>query len=264
MRYLLIVLVLFSACAPKSSPTGNNASITILSYNIHHANPPSKPNVIDLEAIAKAINAQQPHLVALQELDMNTKRSGATLNQAQELGRLTGMYFFFAKTIDYDGGEYGIGILSKFPLKNINHNMLPTAAGTNGEPRGMVAAEIELPNHKKIIFASTHLDAQRNDTNRLLQIHAITDILKTKKLPVIIAGDFNAEPSSRIIQHLDEYLTRTCVNGCGFTIPEKNPTKTIDFIAYRPSAKFEVIEHKVIDEPYASDHLPVKAILKLN
>lgn len=264
MRYLLACLVLLSACAPQSSPHAGNTTITVLSYNIHHANPPSQPGVIDIEAIANVINAQQPQLVALQELDVNTKRSGSTLNQAEELGRLTDMHFYFAKTIDYDGGEYGIGLLSKFPLRYIKQTMLPTAAGTNGEPRCMAAAEIELPNRKKILFVSTHLDAQRNDTNRLLQIRAISDILQEQKLPVVIAGDFNAAPSTRIIQHLDQHFTRTCVTGCGFTIPEKNPTKTIDFIAYRPSAAFEVMEHQVIDEPYASDHLPVKAVLKLN
>ena len=140
--------------------------------------------------------------------------------------------------------------------------MLPTADGTNGEPRGLITAEVKISKNKKILFACTHLDAQRNDTNRLLQINAITDILKKSKLPVIIAGDLNAEPSSRIIQHLDEHLKRTCITGCGFTIPEKNPVKTIDFIAYTPGA-FEVKDHTVIDEPYASDHLPVKAVLKL-
>lgn len=30
--------------------------LKVLSYNIHHANPPSKPDAIDLEAIARVIN----------------------------------------------------------------------------------------------------------------------------------------------------------------------------------------------------------------
>jgi endonuclease/exonuclease/phosphatase family metal-dependent hydrolase len=262
--FYFVALAVLLGCSRKLTSASNNKveSITVLCYNIHHANPPSKPGVIDINAIANVINQQQPHLVALQELDVHTKRSGTALHEAEELGRLTGMHFYFFKTIDYDGGEYGIGILSKYKLGATKGYHLPTAAGTNGEPRALATAEVELPNHKKILFASTHLDAQRNDTNRVLQIKAILEILKKESLPVIIAGDFNADPASAVIQQLDSHFTRTCVTGCGFTIPETKPVKTIDFIAYSPSTAFSVTDHKVIDEKYASDHLPVRAVLQ--
>jgi endonuclease/exonuclease/phosphatase family metal-dependent hydrolase len=253
-------------CNRKSIPDADHRQseeITVLCYNIHHANPPSKPGLIDVIAIANVIKQQQPQLVALQELDVHTKRSGTKLHELKALGRLTGMYYYFFKTIDYDGGEYGIGILSKYKLGATRGYHLPTAAGTNGEPRGLATAEVELPNHKKILFASTHLDAQRNDTNRVLQIKAILEILKKETRPVIIAGDFNADPASAVVQQLDSYFTRTCITGCGFTIPETRPTKTIDFIAFSPSTAFSVTDHKVIDEKYASDHLPVRAVLKI-
>jgi endonuclease/exonuclease/phosphatase family metal-dependent hydrolase len=259
MKYLLFVLLL-AGCAQHINSSAIDGPVTVLSYNIHHANPPSKPGVIDLEAIAKVIREQQPQLVALQELDVNTKRSGATLNEAQELGKLTGMHHYFGKTIPHDGGEYGIGILSKYPLTKIGHYMLPTRGG---EPRAMVTAVITLPNRRQFVFACTHLDAQRNDSSRILQINAINDILAKEKLPVVIAGDFNATPGSEVVNRLDSRFTRTCLTNCGFTIPEKNPTKTIDFIAYAPQTAFDVIDYQVIDEPYASDHLPVKAILKI-
>src|SRR5262245_12961345 len=110
--FALAAFCLFISCNRHANPTaGKNNTISVLSYNIHHANPPSRADVIDIEAIAKVINQQQPQLVALQELDVHTKRSGVTLHEAQELGRLTGMQYYFFKTIDYDGGEYGIGIL---------------------------------------------------------------------------------------------------------------------------------------------------------
>ncbi|WP_350340251.1 hypothetical protein [Paraflavitalea speifideaquila] len=80
---------------------------------------------------------------------------------------------------------------------------------------------------------------------------------------VILAGDLNATAGGAVISTLDRHFTRTCVQDCGFTIPVENPSETIDFIAYRPSAGFTVLSHKVIDEKYASDHLPVMAILRL-
>jgi len=268
---LLFMVLTIVSCAKKTVQNSTvpslavrfDGNLRVLCYNIHHANPPSKPNVIDMAAIANVINQQKPHLVALQEVDVNTTRSGVTLNQAEELGRLTGMKAYFGKAIDYAGGEYGIAILSKFTMSAMTNNSLPTADGTGGERRTLVSALITLDNAKKLVFASTHLDAQANDTNRFLQINKILDILKLQQFPVIIAGDFNAVPGTRIINALDSYFTRTCISACGFTIPVINPSKTIDFIAYAPGDKFTVIEHKVIDEKYASDHLPLLSVVRI-
>lgn len=240
-----------------------DGNLRVLTYNIHHANPPSKEGVIDIEAIAEVIRAQAPHLVALQEVDVHTSRSGKTLHQAEELGRLTGMRAYFAKAIDYAGGEYGLAILSKFPLEGVQGVPLPTAEGTGGEPRILLSGVVGLPGGKKIRFACTHLDAQDRDTNRVLQMNRILEVLEGDPLPVVIAGDFNDGPSSRTIALLDSRFTRTCVSNCRPTIPVINPTETIDFIAFRPAGAFAVQEHAVVDEPYASDHLPVRAVLKL-
>ena len=267
--YLLVGLLLSCAGRPiqngEMSRTNDEEGfrLKVLSYNIHHANPPSRKDVIDMEAIANVIRKEDPHLVALQEVDVFTDRSGKSLHQAEELARLTGMKAFFAKAIDYGGGEYGVAILSKLPMENAKNTPLPTAAGTNGERRTLATAEITLPGGKKILFASTHLDAQRADTNRFLQINAIAEIMQNEKLPVVIAGDLNAVPDTRIVAVLDRHFTRTCVTNCGFTIPEKNPKRTIDYIAFKPSAGFSVVEHVVVNENYASDHLPVKAVIQV-
>ncbi len=233
-----------------------------MTYNIHHANPPAG-NTIDMNAIANVIKKENPHLVALQEVDVYTTRSGTGLHQAEELGRLTNMKTFFGKAIDFAGGEYGVAILSKFPMTDMKNRPLPTAAGTSGEARTLASAVITLGNGKKLVFANTHLDAQTSDTNQFLQITRIKELLQLETHPVILAGDFNAIPGTRIINTLDSYFTRTCTTGCGFTIPATNATKTIDFIAYATSDKFTVLEHKVIDEKFASDHLPVFSVVRI-
>ena len=89
----------------KKQDTGGSAVIRVLSYNIHHANPPSRADLIDMKAIANVILSERPDLVALQEADVYTSRSGSSLHQAEELGRLTGMKAYFAKAIDYAGGD---------------------------------------------------------------------------------------------------------------------------------------------------------------
>jgi endonuclease/exonuclease/phosphatase family metal-dependent hydrolase len=263
LRNILYFSLLFITSCGVKKYTGNTIAkteLTIMSYNIHHANPPSKAGYIDVDAIAAVINNQKPDIVALQEVDVNTRRSG--LNEAVILAEKTKMNFYFAKAIDHDGGDYGVAILARYPLSGGITHKLPTAAGTNGEPRVLAMASIAV-NGKKIMLACTHLDAQRSDTNRLLQINAIMDILKKENGPIILAGDLNAAPGGAVINILDQHLTRTCLINCGFTIPVENPNKTIDFIAYKPYAAFTVLSHTVIDEKYASDHLPVMARLQL-
>jgi endonuclease/exonuclease/phosphatase family metal-dependent hydrolase len=274
MKYLIVGLFIITVCCSRNTPQGGSklgdewdtskiADIRVLCYNIHHANPPSKPDFIDIMAIANVIKQHHPDLVALQEVDVFTTRSGKSLHQAEELGRLTGMKTYFAKAIDYAGGEYGVAILSRHPIERTQNHPLSTAAGTDGEARTLATAVITLPQGKKLLFANTHLDAQSNDGNRLLQAQKIVDILKKETLPVILAGDFNAVASTPVMGIFDSYFTRTCMTNCAFTIPVINPSKTIDYIVYAPKNKFKVIQHSVIIETYASDHRPVMATLQL-
>lgn len=237
-------------------------AIKVMSYNIHHCNPPSKPGVIDLDAVAGAINRERPDIVALQEVDINTQRSGK-VNQAAQLALKTGLKsFYFAKAIDHDGGDYGVAILSKYPLNDIQTYALPMDAATKGEPRVLAVAVATLPGGKKLRIASTHLDAQKSSVNRLLQIQAIDSILALDTRPCIIAGDFNAEAHSDVIKILDKGFKRTCTD-CGPTIPVINPQKAIDFIAYKPGKLLALKSHRVVNETYASDHLPVLAVFEL-
>lgn len=233
-------------------------TIKVMAYNIHHANPPSKPDFIDINAIIRVVKAQDPDLLALQEIDVNTERSGP-FNQAKEIANSLDMYFFFGKGIDYDGGEYGVAVLSKWPLSNEQVVKLPTKSGTGGEPRTLTTAMVTTPGGTEIRFGSTHLDAQSEDTNRLLQIEKIVEIGQQETTPFIIAGDFNAVPNSEVINILDYHFERTC-RLCPLTSSANNPVRTIDYIVYHhPQDKFKVKIHEAIDESYASDHRPIVA-----
>ncbi|WP_266202714.1 endonuclease/exonuclease/phosphatase family protein [Pontibacter kalidii] len=252
--------------APVDKPvdgTEKVESVKVMAYNIHHCNPPSKPNLIDLEAIVTAIRTEKPDLLALQEVDAYTERSG-TVNQAQAIASKLQMSYFFAKAIDYKGGEYGVAILSKYPISETVVHRLPTKAGSGGEARVLATAKVTLPDGTFIRFGSTHLDAQSDPANRLLQVEKINEIAAAEALPLIIAGDFNATPGSKEINTLDERFKRTC-QACAPTIPATSPTKAIDFIAYKhPADKFSTLSHKVVNEQYASDHRPVVAVIGIN
>jgi len=120
---------------------------------------------------------------------------------------------------------------------------------------------VQLPCKKRIIFASTHLDLKEG--NRLSQAKALIGHFQDSSLPMILAGDFNALAGSPVMELFDQHFTRTCRSNCAPTIPVKNPDRTIDFIMYKPQAAFKVLSTRVIDEQYASDHLPVVAELEM-
>lgn len=265
-KLLFLLLVLLSAsCGMIRNQTGStgqfsDSELKIMSYNIHIGNPPSKPGLIDLEAIIKTIKAENPDLVSLQEVDVNTMRSGK-INQAEIIARKLGMNFFFAKSIDHDGGDYGVCILSKFPISETKIHRLTTLAGSGGEPRVMATAKIQLKNGKYIRFGATHLDHLNNPSNREIQIEEINKIGSEESLPFIIAGDLNAVTESTVIQQLDKVFNRTC-SQCQPTFPVVKPNRTIDFIAFKKTDSFKTISHQVVQEHYASDHLPVVALLR--
>lgn len=237
-----------------------SGAIRIMTYNIHHCNPPSKGTEIDLASVANVILRENPEIVALQEVDNNTTRSGAG-NQAQQIAAKLGMSYFFAKAINYQGGEYGVAILSKYALSETIINTLPAEQGSTAEVRILATAKVSLPNGTFIRFGSTHFDAQSSSANRDLEAAEINRIATSETLPFIIAGDFNAVPDSDTIQLLDQKFTRTCQQ-CDPTIPAVFPTKSIDHIAFTPAAKFKVITHKVVPDPYPSDHRAVVATLE--
>lgn len=191
---------------------------------------------------------------------MNTARSGK-INQAEIIAKALKMNYYFAKAIDHDGGDYGVCILSKFPISETKIHRLTTVTGTGGEPRVLATVKVLLNNGKTIRFGSTHLDAQAKSINREAQIEDIIRISKEETLPFIIAGDFNAVPGSTVINKLYQNFSNSCQT-CGPTIPVINPKKTIDYIAFRSAKDFSIISHKVVQEHYASDHLPVLAIIK--
>ncbi|GAB2551348.1 endonuclease/exonuclease/phosphatase family protein [Spirosoma aerophilum] len=259
LLFLLLSLASYAYEGP-SDVVRKVKRLKVMTYNIHHCNPPSAGSKIDVEAIGRVITAEKPDFVALQEVDVNTERSGKGVNQAKELARLTGMYFFFSKAIDHQGGDYGVAVLSRFPILDSTRFILPIDPAIGGETRTVAAVTVEPTKGKRIIFASTHLDLK--EPNRLTQAELLIKHFGGTALPVILGGDFNAQADSKVIQLFDQTFVRSC-QPCAPTIPVKNPNRAIDFVMYKQDGSLKSVSTNVIDEQYASDHLPVVAELTL-
>lgn len=255
---LPLVLLTISCSSGKHSKTASQ-KLRVMSYNIHHANPPLLKDSIDIPAIVRAIASQDPHLVALQEVDANTRRSGQG-NQAEMIAEALGMQVYFGKALDFDGGEYGTAILSRFPISETITYLLPGLGGPGAEPRVLTTAKIHLPSGQQLIFGSTHLDHRGDPQSRLLQVREILALAEKDSLPWILAGDLNAKPDSEEMKLLESEFRFTCKE-CPGTFPGEAPDRVIDYIAVR--GKLEVVSHLVVDEPHASDHRPVFAVLRV-
>ena len=244
---LLFVFVLqFASVASQDK----QMKLRIMSYNVRHAAP---------ALVARTVKKHNPDLVALQEIDKNNGRSGIRADQAKEIAKKLKMNYEFFKAIDFSGGEYGIVILSKYPIKSTKKVDLPG----EGEHRVLGTAYIDLGRGKEMVFANTHMDPFISQDAQLQQMKTIIDALSVERSPVVLAGDLNSETGSPIINFLDQHFTRVCNSECLPTYPNINPHAYIDHIAFRKTDPFTVSRYAVPDEPQPSDHLPVLADLFL-
>ena len=226
------------------------AQVRVLSYNIHHGE--GVDGKINLGRIAAIIRSVKPDVVALQEVDRKTGRSGG-VDQAEELARLTGLRMIFGRTIDHDGGLYGNAVLSRLPAKRSANHPLP-----GHELRGLIEAGFS-----DFTFFGTHLDATRDETKRVEGATEINRRAAESEAPALLAGDLNAVPGSAPMKTL---AAAWHIGGEGRelpTIPSRKPTRQLDYVLYRPADRWKVIEVRVLDEPVASDHRPIFAVLEL-
>ena len=121
-QYFSVALaVLFCALMPAACTTQTTA-VKFMSYNIRNGR--GADDVQDLGRIAEVIGRVAPDVVALQEVDSVTGRMNGCFIP-EKLGRMTGMHARFCRAIDYDGGGYGIGLLSRAEPPSVRRIPLP-------------------------------------------------------------------------------------------------------------------------------------------
>jgi endonuclease/exonuclease/phosphatase family metal-dependent hydrolase len=250
IRDVLFVLVLMNAARAADATT-----LRVLTYNIHHSQ--GRDGVFDLERIASVINAANPDLVALQELDQGNTRSGVDVFQLHRLAELTGLQGFFGKTIEFQGGEYGNGVLVRRGLHVIAtvNRAMPSPGG--GEARGVMEVGISLDGVNttpEIRLFATHFTAGADETSRLNQAAFINSLATSSEVPALLAGDLNSTPSSAPMQSLleqwkDPTASRTTISRA----------TQIDFVLLR-SPQWRIVEPGNFTVNFttsaASDHYP--------
>lgn len=260
-RGVFAALLVFTATAfaDGGETVSNDAPrLRVLSYNIHHGEGVDRK--LDLQRIARVIMSVKPGMVALQEVDKGTQRTNR-VDQPAELARLTGMNVVFGANIRYQGGDYGNAVLSRSPIKRHKNRLLPLL--DDGEQRGVLEVEVEMPNGGGMLLLATHLDHRAGDRERLASAAAINQWVAARAgQPAVLAGDLNDLPDSKTLRRFGTAWTRANEKVLP-TIPVNQPNKQIDFILFRPAQRWKVIEVRVLDEAVASDHRAILAVLEL-
>lgn len=251
--YILILFFAFIASTGLSAQT-----LKAMSYNIHIGQDAS--NKDQLQNIADLIKSSKADIVGLQEVDSMCVRSGK-VDQMKFLAEQTGMHYAYARHFAFDGGSYGIGILSRYPLSDIkDHRIILTSDGkSDAATRALLTASI-FSGAKKITFATVHMD-YRDSNSRVAQSEELVKLLGSMKTPVILTGDFNANPGTKEVLTLETILTDTGIDS-DHSFPAVKPTKKIDFIMVSKTNLSKVKKVEVFPETF-SDHLAVMSTLRI-
>jgi len=261
---LLIALpgaVMFSSPAARicAAPLPSSKTLRVMTYNIHVGVGMDKK--LDLPRIAGVINAQHPDLVGLQEVDRGVTRT-QRIDEIVELSKLTRMEYAFAFNLHYQGGQYGVGILSRFPIRATDHRLFQNTR--EAERRGFIRAEVSVDG-RVLNFVTTHLDYQYED-GRLFEAQQLLRALKDVQGPLVIVGDFNDIPAGRAYQLMryqfgDAWIESRSTDE-GFSYPTDKPAKRIDYIFFRATDRVRTKRAWIVDTQ-ASDHVPVVADLEI-
>jgi endonuclease/exonuclease/phosphatase family metal-dependent hydrolase len=267
-RVALAALLAGCAAIPPAPAPAPAREVTVLVYNIHAGKDASGSE--NLARVAELVGSTGADLVLLQEVDRNTQRSGP-VDQPGTLARLTGYSVSFGRTIGFQGGDYGVALLSRWPIQR--DTLIPLAVtappgrtAEGREQRGVLLAVVDAPGGPLAVL-NTHLDHTGEDLWRVQEIATVLRVARTaesREMPLLIGGDFNARPESAVHAELRDAGFRDAWEGCGagdeMTFPAGAPDRRIDYLYIAGDTRCEGAR---VLPSQASDHRPVLFRLRL-
>ncbi|HET8753561.1 MAG TPA: endonuclease/exonuclease/phosphatase family protein [Salinimicrobium sp.] len=249
------------------APNVNNLSF--ITYNVRQFNQYEWSERIDIpQKISEFIIEEDPDFIAMQEYYK---------------GELTIAESFPHKFIyiQEENAEFGLAILSKYPIIKSGSLDFPTPGNNNAIFADVVVAKdtLRIINvHLQSFGVKPELDELEQNKKRVFmgmgrtfamqqeQMELVIEMVKKTPHPVVLMGDFNNTAYSYIYREIlslgfnDAYKTEG--NGFGRTFDFDYFPLRIDYIMAQ-EAYFDIIQFETFEVPY-SDHFPIKAIIKFN
>jgi endonuclease/exonuclease/phosphatase family metal-dependent hydrolase len=243
-------------------------TVRLVSYNVHGCR--GMDGKVSAQRIARVLAIEQPDVICLQELDHGRTRSQG-LRQIEEISAALRSDFTFHGVWDVDDGEFGNGVLSHHPMRQLETLALPRIARIGRlEPRGALRVEIEVGG-VAIEVVVTHLSILERE--RRLQVRALQEggwlgSRDDAGQPMVLCGDFNASPRSytcrSIGHHLDNVDRRWPDARRLKTWSSRIAMRRIDHVFVNPEVQVERVHiSRTQLTQVASDHLPLVVDLRL-
>ncbi len=251
-----IVVFKYVTWSTPTAVTPSGGPVRVMTYNLHNGvNPWGQLN---LEALARAIEAQNPDVVALQEVSRGWIINGST-DMLQWLGQRLGMPYVWNPT---EGDTWGNAIFSRYPIIASEAHALPPDDLLLH--RGFILAQIDIGAAAPLNIIDTHYHHLEEDSGiRVVQSQAILAFWQERPTTLLV-GDLNAGPDSpeMIMLHDAGFIDAITAAGIipGYTYSSTNPDRRLDYIWYTADL---TAANVLITTDTASDHLGVAATISM-
>ncbi|MFI2753505.1 endonuclease/exonuclease/phosphatase family protein [Cellulomonas sp. P22] len=262
LRLLVIPAVILAVVGWwPSSPAGATPEraradqLVLVDWNLHYGVEPA--TAVDLETVARTIEAHDPDVVTLQEVSRGWVLGGG-VDMATWLAHRLGMDLAYAPAAD---PQMGNAILSRSALTDEVVTALPYGAGP--QHRSAVTATVTLADGTPVRVTSVHLQHRDENTpTRLEQLGVLLDAAPAGGAAAVIAGDLNAEPGWPELELMTDDGWTSAVDTAGdveaLTFPSDDPQVRIDWVL---GAGVDFTQAEVVTGVGSSDHLPVVVTL---
>lgn len=290
VRYREILTYTETEAPPAGEP------ITIATYNIGYlsgltnnqaiAPPQSLFEQNQATAIA-ALTAADPDIIAFQEIDLESRRSGY-VNQLAAITEALNIPFaalainwdkhyvpfpYWPPAVQFGQILSGQALVSRYPIEANERYVLDKVASNpfyyNAFYLERVAqvSQLEIQDQKLTVI-NVHLEAFDSETRRR-QSEFVRQLAETQaeETPVVLLGDFNSavnreaegsDPTIQIFLDSPVFTSALPTDGSAPTFPSDQPEYTLDYIFYT-SDRLTLMDQGVIEQAaQASDHLPIQ------
>jgi endonuclease/exonuclease/phosphatase family metal-dependent hydrolase len=230
--------------------TESAGTIRVLTWNVHGC--VGRDGVCDPDRVAQVLDAAQPDISALQEIDNRTR--AAAHDSFSYFGELFGWTTVSARTLTAKDGHYGHIVLSRWPIESLGELDLSVP---RREPRKAIVGRITAPGGPIVVIAA-HLGLWPHE--RRSQFERLRKRIDTiAERPLLVLGDFNDFPGRGLAERtLCPPLAMTPELR---TYPSRFPLLPLDRIWF--SAPLELATIATLrDANLVSDHLPLLASLR--
>ena len=255
---MLSPLILTITWSEPEVEAGDGLPVRVMAYNIHQGF--GTEGGFELEEIARVIEAENPDIIALQEVSRGWLVDGS-VDILTWLSQRLDMDYAWGPAAD---SVWGNAVFSRYPIVLSENHEMPNNDDLSLD-RGFLWVEIDIGDEAPLRVIATHFHAGRDEgEHRIPQSEAILERWDGLSRTVLL-GDLNGRPGDREITMLEEAglldsFVDSGTQGEGFTSPSDGPHQRIDYVWTSPDLESTGYSST---QSQASDHFPVATTINV-